>query len=539
MRLNYRAATLAAIVLAGALARFQGISFGLPGAYHPDENGAAAAVSACAQGRRVERRYHYPPLMVNVACAADRVLAPLTAKDNRWHPHDVFSLRFVSATAGTATIVFVYLLALRLMTPAAALGAALLFACFPAAIATSKYGTPDSLLTMFVVLALWLQVRMAEHGGGSAYFQAALATTLAVATKYNGAFLAFSFVAAHVWAARLHGRPLLERGPFQASAAAIALGLLIGFPSVLFGGEALTLASGIAGEQKHLLGGGHYSFSLGPSEGRFVFHFQHSILPATGPLLLAITVAGLIAMALSRSTAAGVLLAFVVPYYATIEWINKVPPSYERYALPLAGVYMIAAAFVLDRLVARSDTNNAEFTTARRIAPAALLLAAACFPLWRSAAFLAPINDDTRARMGRWMQQHRDDRDLRDNLFVQWPGLRSYYPHLREAGWFKAIPPRGHPLEKTTYVLASSLFYERYLEFPQQSPEWTAFYERLFAEGEIVHEEDAGVGRYMFHNPTLRLYRIEGSALSGSSPVPPHANQRLDNTSVGQRSPDS
>jgi|GEM_PF-1286149 len=538
-RLNTKAAALAAIVLAGALARFHGISFGFPGSYHPDEFGAASAVSSCIKGRPVERRYRYPPLQVNLACTTERLLRPLTSRNPDWRPREILALRVVSATAGSAAIVFVYLLALHVVTPTAALGAAFLFACFPAAIATSKYGTPDSLLTMFLVLALWLQVRMSERGNGPAYFQAALATTLAVAAKYNGAFLAFSFVAAHLSAARSHGRPLFEWRLLRTTALAIALGLAIGFPSVLFGGEAAKLVGGVLVEHTHLAtGAGHYGFALGPGQGRFVFHFQHSILPAAGPLLLAIVIAGLVAMALSRTVAAGVLLAFAVPYYATIEWIYKVPPSYERYVLPLVCVYLIAAALALERLATIRRADKTELGTARSLALAALLLAAGWFPLARSRALLAAINDDTRTRMGRWLHDNGDSLGLRGHIFVQSPTLRAYYPQFPGVMWFNSVQPDGPYFAVTTYVMASSLFYDRYLEFPRELPEWTAFYRRLFADGSLLHEEDVGAGRYMFHNPTLRLYRVEASPPPAKQPDP-GAPQRGASTNVGQRSPDS
>lgn len=544
MRLNCAATALAVIVLAGALARFDGISFGLPNRYHPDESGAADALAACAQDRRVERRYRYPPLLVNLACRVDPLLRPLTARVENWRPHYVFTLRFVSAAAGTAAIAFVYLLALRFVAAAGAAGAALLFAVFPAAIAASKYGTPDSLLTMFVVMALWLQVRIGERGNSADYFVAALATTLAVAAKYNGAVLALSLLAAHVSAARTNGRPLLSPGPVVATIAAVMLGAAIGFPDVLFGGEAATLASGLLGEQAHLMASGHYGFSLGAREGGFVFHFVYSILPAAGPLLLAIVIAGLIAMLLSRSAASRIVLAFALPYYAIIEWIYKVPPSYERYVLPLLCVYVIAVAVLLERLVATGGARRPDRTAARSVVLSALWLAALWFPLTRSAAVLAAINDDTRTRMGSWLTDHDASLQLRRDLFVQWPTSIAYYPQIRGAQWFKSVSAQGPPFRQTAYVLASSLFYERYLTFPHEDPEWTDFYRRLFAEGELVHEEDAGAGRYMFHNPTLRLYRIDPPVTRGASPPPassagPGAPQRGASTTVGQRSPDS
>jgi len=523
-------ALLPAIVLAGAFVRFDGITFGFPFRHHPDETGAEMTVSACSQGKDFEHRYRHPPLLVNVACVVDRALMPQLSGIAGSHLHSLLSLRLVSAVAGSATVALVYLLALRFVAPPAALGAAFLFACFPAAVATAKYGTPDSLLTMLVVLALWLQMRITERGDATAYFLAALATTLAVSAKYNGAFLAGSFLVAHVLAVRRQSRPLLDGRAALTTVAAIALGLALGFPQVLFSGEAALLGGGMLDEQRHLTSAGHFGFSLGLADGYFLFHFRHSIAPAAGPVLLAAMGAGLVTMAWTRSPAVAVLLAFAVPYYAAIELIYKVPPSYERYALPLVGIYAIAAAVAVEQIVARlvaSPDSQQGSRSSRAVwrmpALAALFLLAGWASMSRTGSLLASIDEDTRKTMGKWIEAHRKEGPqgpgLRGTLYAQWPMLTVYYPNPMEQGWLQPLDPGGKShLPETAYVVASSLVYDRYLDFPREQPKWTRFYEKLFREGTLVHVEDAGPGRYMFHNPTIRLYRIDGDAFGQLAP---------------------
>jgi len=519
VRLNARSAVLAAIVIAGAVLRFDGLLFGFPARYHPDEAVANVAVSTCVAGETYESRYRHPPFLANIACGVDRVVKPFMPRYPGTQIHTLGSIRVVSAVAGTVTIAFVYLLALHFVSPAAALGAAFLFAGFPAAAATSKYGTPDSLLTMLVVAALWLQVRLADRGDRRAYFHAALATTLAVSAKYNGAVLALSFAVAHVFAARRNSRPLFGREALLTSVAAIALGLAIGFPGVLFHGDGSRLVHGMLDERKHLAEAGHFGFEVGWREEHFLFHFRHSILPATGQLLLAAIVAGLGVLAATRSRAAAVVIAFAVPYYLTVELVYKVPPSYERYALPLAGLYMIAAAMLVERLVTLLTSAwvsgrpglRRPPDAVRTVALTAAFLVLAWAPLSRTGALLAAIHDDTRTRMGAWVEDQREEPGLRGRVSAQWPMIHAYYPQPPIPGWLQSVESGSDGLPKSRYFLASSLVYERYLQFPEQRPRWTRFYEKLFAEGTLVHEEDAGRGRYMFHNPTLRLYRIGGA----------------------------
>jgi 4-amino-4-deoxy-L-arabinose transferase-like glycosyltransferase len=499
---------LAAILLYGAFARFDALTWGLPAQYHPDERGGTMAVSACRHGRPYARRYQHPPLLYRAACAVDEyVVGPYAARNRLRFPHTTLSLRLVSAAGGTLTVGLAYLLALRFVTPAGALAGALLVACFPSLVVASKYGVPDSLLTMLMTAALWLQMRMLERPEPLRYFVAALVTALAVTAKYNGGFVAISFVAAHGASWWRGGVSFWSMRHIAGSAGAVLVGLLLGFPAVFLGGEAATLATGMLSEQQHLVGRGHHGITLGALEGGYVFHFRHSILPAAGALLTALILGGLVAMAAARRAGALVLMAFVVPYYLVIESIYKVPPSFERYSLPLVPVYLIGAALVLEHIAGAVRKRRA-------IALAATAALAAFVPVSRTSAVLASIGNDTRDAMGVWMRDHMEPGA---RVFAQWPEtMRFYYPQRRHS---PALLPasrgdlRQRSLGAPSYVLASSLLYQRYLDYPDDDPVWTSFYSRVMGEAELIHEEDAAAARYMFHNPTLRLYRLPDHAL--------------------------
>lgn len=512
-----------AILVVAAWLRFTGLTFGFPDAYHPDEARAGYAVRDCSAGKTGGGRYRHPPLMVKTACLLDRALLRRLDLAPRI-PVEKLALRTVSALSGTATVAFAYLLALRFASAPGALAAAALVAIFPALVAQSKYGTPDSLLAMLVAAALWLQLRLLERRGPGDYALAAGAAALAFVAKYNAGFLVFSFVAAHLFTARRAARSPLAPGPVVASAAAVAVVFLYAFWTAISGGNLANVAGGVAAESSHLASEGHFGFELGASDGYFVFHFVHSVLPASGPLLLACMVAGialLAARALGPSGApALVVLAFALPYYAVVEAIYKVPPSFERYALPLVVVYAVAAAALLDRTTRPLGRRGV-------LALVLALAAVGYHGASRSVAMAARGGADTRDAMRVWIREHTPKGE---RFFMQWPGIEFYYPR----------PPGGRRFEKikTNFldahrfgadgelVLASSLLYRRYLDFPEQAPLWAVFYRRLFTEGELLHEEDAGLASYMFHDPTLRLYRVG---------APPGAKA----SKKGQRSPSS
>jgi hypothetical protein len=508
-RMNRNHFALAATLVFGALLRFAHLDFGFPGSYHPDEWRAAIEVDACSKGRPAERRYRHPPLQKNLACLVAPSVRRLLPGEHTGWTVPVFSLRLVSAAAGSLAPLFVYLVTRRFVPGAAALGAAFLYAVFPAAVVTSKYGPPDSLVSTLVLASLWLHLRLVDRRGAAAVFAAALATTLAVAAKYNAGFLAFSFAAAWIEGWRRGVRPLLAARPAGAAAAAVLLGLALGFPAVLFSGELANLVSGISGEGGHLLTEGHYGIAIGLAEGLGVFHLGHSVLPASGPLLLAAIVAGLAALATRRDAPSRVLLAFAIPCYAAIEFAYKVPPSYERYMLPLLGVFLCGAMLPLWFLAERSAARLAPGRAPAMVLGLTALLAA--FPLLRTVEVVAAMRPDTRELLSDRMP---DLLPAEAAIFAESPMMMMYYPMIDRP--VRPEPAVAGLLETersgSYYVLASSLLYERYEDFPDQKPEWTRFYRELARRGTLVAEQDAGGARYMFHNPTLKLYRVDAQA---------------------------
>ena len=113
--------------------------------------------------------------------------------------------------------------------------------------------------------------------------------------------------------------------------------------------------------------------------------------------------------------------------------------------------------------------------------------------------------------MGAWMQTN-----LPPGTGVITPLVSEYYP--APAGFRVATPSTAEETALLSsesrapaydYLLASSLVYDRYLEFPDANPALYRFYQGVFAEGQLVTSFEAPPGgSYLFQNPTLRLYRL-------------------------------
>ena len=107
--------------------------------------------------------------------------------------------------------------------------------------------------------------------------------------------------------------------------------------------------------------------------------------------------------------------------------------------------------------------------------------------------------------MKTWIEANTNPRD---RIRVTRP--MQYYPDLPHPStrYSRFDPSAGvASLPKGTLLLASSFMYDRNLEHPDQQPPVTQFYRDLFSQGELLHESVNEPGRYLFQNPTLRLYR--------------------------------
>jgi 4-amino-4-deoxy-L-arabinose transferase-like glycosyltransferase len=405
------------------------------------------------------------------------------------------ALRIVSACAGTAGVLAVYLLAGAFVSSPAALAAAALMAVLPLTVACAMDGVPDTLLSTLFAFGLWAALRASERPrlGSIAAVGALLSFT--IAAKYNGAFLLFACVAAHVRARR---RGPVPRGAWAAFLAGMLAGALLGFPWLLRAWPAVWAA--VRYEWTHLFVVGHRWLAVSGRDYAFTYHLRYSILPATGPGLLGAMGLGLFVLALRSDGRQWVPLAALLPYHVVAEWAYLVPPSPERYALPLVGPYLVAAVAALEAAAGRLP--GARVRAAFALAG---FLGLAAWPAVRLARLLPALVPDTRDAMGAWIAAH-----VPPGTAVALEPPLAYYPDLARASLELTLlsPADGGAIPESGLTLASSLVYRRYLEHPDAAPEATALYRRL-AAGEALHEESRPAGAYLFHNPTLRLLRLE------------------------------
>lgn len=501
-------AALALVLLLAGMLRWWHVDFGLPDRFHPDETTAAFNVVDISNGATTLEHYRHPPLLKLAAAALLATRVRIEGKNKRPGAAATLALRSVSVLAGIATVLLTYLVALRFASANTAVIAALLCAVMPLMIVQSKYGTPDMLLAAAYIGAFWTQLRLVERPTLARATCAGMAVSLAVAAKYNGVFIAASLFTALVIIVRNAGTAKVRsehganlRGLLAALVAGGIVGFFIGFPFVAFGDLQALLTSTLS-ERDHLFKVGHTGIQITGPEYYFVYHFVMSILPAAGPILLAVLPASLGAAAIRPRSIDVMLLAAIVPFYLAIEAAYKIPPSPERYVVPLVPLYLVALAALLTRALARVPEYR---RTALTIASASVL---AAWPLVRTLQIVPYLAPDTREIMDSWIIENID---AGATVVAHRADVRHYYPpHLAthlELIDYNRVRAGGVP--EPRYAIASSLIFDRYVDRPGDVPDVTEFYRRIRRPGALVHYVDAGRASYMFNNPRLELYELE------------------------------
>ncbi|GMR11952.1 MAG: hypothetical protein BMS9Abin29_0138 [Gemmatimonadota bacterium] len=197
-------------MLAGVL-RFYALSFGFPlMEAGPDEVQIANRSLRFFTGDLNPHFFQYPTLylyLVAAAYGASAVFQSLLGADlgglllsTAVHPIPVvFSARVISALAGTATPVVVYLAAERLSGRRAGLVAALFMAVSVVHVRDSHFGRSDALLTLFIALAGLFVLRAHDRGTKRDYIWTGVFAGLATSTKYVGVVFVAPVVALHWW----------------------------------------------------------------------------------------------------------------------------------------------------------------------------------------------------------------------------------------------------------------------------------------------------------------------------------------------------
>ena len=399
------AAPIAAILVVGAIARFWGLTFGLP---HPDIRPDEGAVSAIAgtlyYGHWNPGNFVYPTLFMVVIAVVMRFVLPTWRRllwDFRirpWMPIESTTWRYMiarilSAGAGVATILMLYRASARLFNRRAALVAALFIALAFLHVRDSHFGVTDIPMTFMLVVAFFFIVKMDGIGDTRSVLIAGAAAGLSTATKYNAMFVVlpgvFALLTDHAgrrWPERL------RRAGMFVGAMAIAFLVVCPFPvldSEQFFGDFFFNA-------RHLAEG--HGRDLGPG---WLYHATTTLRYGLGLPLLICGVAGLLVL-IVREPRKGTLVALYPVVFYVIAGRGRT--VFFRHMLAMVPFLCLSAGYV----VTLAGEWLAGALNKARLAPALIALAATLviWPSGRSVwAFDRLITiTDSRLLARRWVE---------------------------------------------------------------------------------------------------------------------------------------
>jgi hypothetical protein len=342
-----------AIVVLGAALRFVPIWFGLPFAQaRPDETVALGLAFSVRSGDLNPHFFHWPSLTLYLFAAVHTLMAwvrgAVDGSSNLSFAEMLISARALVATAGSLTVVVVFLTARRMAGTVVGLVAAFFLAVSILHVRDSHFAMTDVLMTLFSTSSLMLVLRALDTGDRSRiapltwFTLAGLVGGLAVSTKYNAAALVVAMAAAQFW------RPVhLRQSPWQPRtwlpslvfAAGLILGFVAGTPySVL---DYRTFAADVIFDLTHLSGG--HGVDLGRG---WVYHLTTTLPYGLGIPVFIAAVFGIVPMARRYPRDTLVLGLFALAFYGAIGSGRTV---FFRYVLPLVPLLVVAAAVAVER----------------------------------------------------------------------------------------------------------------------------------------------------------------------------------------------
>lgn len=373
-----RAALLLILALATML-RVQGLAFGLPAVYNPDEIAIMSRALAFAKGDLNPHNFLYPTFYFYLLFAwvgayfagawATGAVPSIAAFQTQFFvdPSGVYLAgRALGVVCGVATVGAVYALGRRLAGAPAGLAAALFLAVAPTAVRDAHYVKHDVPVTLAVTLAMLAIVSVATKAGTgsrSTVVAAAVLTGVAFSTHYYAVFLALPLALAIVLARRAEGSGAIVRDLTLAAAVTAAIFFALS-PFLLV--EPRTAWQDIVANRQIVMDRAVAGSGAFASAGAYVRLFWTEALG--WPVALA-ALAGLVLLARDQPATAALLILFPLTFLAFIS--NTVAASrYLNPALPFAAIF---AGYAIAKL--RRAGPAASVTGSLWMAAAAMLLA--------------------------------------------------------------------------------------------------------------------------------------------------------------------
>lgn len=526
---------LGAILIAGAVGRGWGVTFGLPNTtVHPDEGAIVGISSGMLYGGLNPHFFHWPTLEFYVVSACYRIGWQVEhwrgVFQHKWEISGAVSVnptpfvlvpRMLAVVAGVATIWCVYRVTRQALDRATALVAAFFLAVAFLHLRDSHFGVTDAPMTYLAMAAMIpLGRALVDPSTRRHWTMAGILTGLAASTKYNGGVMAAAAVgvAAIVWVdARRQGVPSGRSAAIRGLArfaVAAALAFVAGTPfSVL---DARSFLEGLQFDSVHLMAG--HGALLGRG---WIYHAAFSLRYGMGAPMFLAAIAGMAVLAVRSWRTAVLVCTFPILYYLLV---GRGYTVFVRYVTPLVPFLCITAAVAVVGVVRRLARS---WPAAVPAATAALALLVATPSIRSSLAFDALAGRaDTRLVAADWIDARRQPSDWLDeefpaSLHPEWGRPPGLHVSRFDAGRGAFVSATGEVVTPDWIALGSSALPVYTNLDPQILPKIAGTYELAATFVATSGPESAGIFDRQDHfffpyadfsqrlrsGPDIRIYR--------------------------------
>ena len=399
------------IVILGAALRVWGIRFGLPHPMtRPDEEFIVSVALRFFSGDYNPHFFEWPSLYFYIVHVVFRLIYAIGHATGIFADVAAFreaaaidptllhlTLRFMSATAGVATLVVVHGLARAMFDRMTALCATAFLALAYLHVRDSHFGVLDVPLTLVVMTTIRLLYRSWQRPLDLAGWMAAgIAAGVATSVKYNAAALLVP--AAATWGLGSFSHPADRRrvlAGFLLFVLAFGAAFVAGSPHVVL--DFATFREGMAAQVVRLTEG--HGIRI---EQVWLRHLTFSLWYGLGVPVLASAAAGAVLLILRQPRTAAFLLSFPASYLIVIGGGHT---AFIRYATPLVPFFCICAGYAVREAVQAASPLLQERTRGLTLAAVVALCAApATITAVRFDRLLTAT--DTRLIAAEWLASH-------------------------------------------------------------------------------------------------------------------------------------
>lgn len=495
------------ILLIALSLRLWNLTYDSPFIYHPDEPSyIAISQTIFKTGDLNPHFFNYPSLffyintlayipyyglgkLVGAFSSPENILSPMSLTMGVTQnpiPSTALLGRLVTVVFGLATVGLTYFTGQKLtQKPAVGLGAALLVAISAFNVWHSRFITPDTFVTFFALLSLFMAVQVYQKGSWVTYIGAGFCIGLTIASKYNGAIVGIVLAMAHLLR---HGRVAWKIPVFYLSLVMVVAGFLAATPFALL--DFPKFWADVQFEREH------YSLGHWGMEGNalqwYVTHMWQ-----TGAVIYLLAWVQIGYGIISRSPEKLLLASFPLIYFL---FISSFQVRNDRTFLPLNPFLFLLASWLMVELWL--GLTQKQFGKGVHLAPTILCLSIVGFQFSQTLTSLSTIAGVSNRETGRvW---------IAENLPVGSKiALEAYSPYVEPTQYtvqgfmqLMANSPEWYVENEFDYLVFSEVMYGRFFLEPEkyapQITQYNAFFERFT----LVKQFSSG-------DAEIRIYKIE------------------------------